>query len=130
MSVAAKVVLVWFMMLLIAIVNGGVRNKVLAPAVGRRRALPLSGLILCALVFAVVCIACRWFEPMAVGGWLLLGVVWVLMTLFFEVFFTLRKGVSLLSLFSVHRGNLFILVIAVTLLAPLLCAYGQNLIIF
>ncbi|TVZ40712.1 hypothetical protein P886_0040 [Alteromonadaceae bacterium 2753L.S.0a.02] len=128
MDIAARLAAIWLIMLVAGFANGAMRDRFMAPALGKRVALPISGITLSLMVFVIIHFSVAGFGAMVTGGWLLLGTVWVLITLVFEVVYTLRKGVALFAVFSVHRGNFFVLVLLVTLVTPLICAHWQGLV--
>ncbi len=120
--ISLKAAAIWFLIACLAVANGLLREQVLAPKLGMTAALPLSGISLSIIVFAVT----YWLFFLIRGGdastYLLLGLQWVLMTLAFEFLFghyvagkswaTLRAGLHPLT------GDLFSLVLVVSLLSP------------
>ena len=54
-----KSLLIWLAVIPLAILNGGLREKVIIPLIGAKYALPLSGVLLCLMMF----ILCYIFIP-------------------------------------------------------------------
>jgi hypothetical protein len=114
---------VWLLILLLAIVNGGFRESVLVPRFGGPAAQLTSGaqLIGCILVisyFLVPRLGAR-SRAQLVG----VGVLWLALTLVFEFGFGLVQGKSWSELFAAYTfrdGNIWPIVLVVTLIAPLL----------
>lgn len=116
---------VWGLMVGAAIFNGSLREYLLNPWLGEGVALPLSGVTLSLLILLCVRLAAPW---LAVTTWqqrLLLGVFWVSLTLTFEYLFghfvLSRSWAEINGVFDLSGGNLFLLVLLATLLAPLIC---------
>lgn len=119
---------IWFLILVLAIANGAFRESVLIPALGVPSAPMLSGLVLGSVIFL-----CAWFllprplparQAWAIGAW------WLGMTLVFEFSFgRLVAGKSweeLLAAYTFEDGNLWPLVLLVTLVSPAITGKSRN----
>ncbi len=119
-----RLLLVWSALIPLAIVNGIVREAVLAPMLGPA-ALPLSGLILCLLIF-LVAVACAPFLRLQTRkATIQAGLIWMCLTLCFEFTFGLLAGKSMADLLAAYdptTGNLWSLVMITIGLAPFLAA--------
>jgi hypothetical protein len=72
-------------MILVAIINGIAREKVLNSLLGQKYTLPISGIFLSALVFLVIFISLEFISvSKEVISYIYLGGIWVLLTLMFE----------------------------------------------
>ena len=60
-EIAAKALTIWFVVLVMAIANGTLREAVLIPVLGGVPGLILSGVLLSALILAVVYFSLPWF---------------------------------------------------------------------
>ncbi len=113
---------IWLVMVLVAILNGLARDLLFAPALGGAVALPLSGVTLSLLILAVVWFARPLFAVLSPGACLWLGLGWVLLTLAFEYLFghfvAGKSWEAINRVFDLAGGNLFSLVLLVTLVAP------------
>jgi hypothetical protein len=117
-------VAVWLAILVLAIANGALREAVLLPAWGRPAGLVTSGVLLALLILAMALACVRWIGACSPARAWRLGVAWLLMTLAFESGFgALVQGKplhELLAAYTFRDGNLWPLVLLVTLLAPVL----------
>ncbi|WP_331861929.1 hypothetical protein [Sulfurovum sp.] len=109
-----------------AVANGIFRETVLVSNLGPGIALPVSGMLLSLIVFIVTYLSFPLFAKNNVPTYFLIGLQWVLMTLLFEVllghYWMERSWSDILEVFHVMKGNLFILVLLVSLFSPLLVA--------
>src|SRR5215210_8823463 len=86
-----RAMVVWFGILVLASLNGALRDLVVAPRVGDTIARAISTLILCGLIALVTWYAIRWIGP---------------------------HGSVILEDYNVLRGRIWVLVPLVTFLAP------------
>ena len=120
----ARLVAVWFVIMLIAILNGAVRDILLVPRLGDPVARALSCLTLAALIVLVTWISLRWIHPVSLDDAWTIGVIWVAMTLTFEfvaghyLFHTAWS--TLLADYNLFAGRLWIVVLVTTIVAPAL----------
>jgi hypothetical protein len=114
--------MVWLAILVLASVNGAVRDFGLTPVLGNTIARALSTILLCALVLLVTWSAIGWIGPMDGRQALSVGVMWLLLTLTFEflvghyAFGT--PWAALLADYDVTQGRIWIVALIVTLFAP------------
>ena len=104
-----KSLIIWICFIPAAILNGGLREYVLAPAIGQKWALPASGIILSGLIFLIV---------------------WILLTVIFEFATGLSGGNSIAELLAAYNpltGNLWLLVLATTLFSPVVAKTNTTL---
>ena len=125
MVIVGKVLAVWFGILLLAMLNGILREAVLIPGLGLTAAMLTSGLLLAGLI-VVVSVACLpWLGVRTAPGLLRIGLAWLLLTLVFEFSFGLMRGLDWQQMLEPYRfkdANLWPLVLLVTVLAPRLAA--------
>jgi len=123
---------VWVLLAATAVLNGRVRETLLAPLLGRGPALPASGILLAVLVPLVT-----WISLPLLGrvrrsaAYLAVGLSWVLLTLAFEYLFghyaAGRPWAEIHRVFDVTGGNLFPLVLLAEALSPWACARARGL---
>lgn len=104
-----KYLLFWFPMLLIAVVNGMLREFVLKKYMAGLQAHQFSTLTLIVLVAFYIGFIVRRFPPVSSGQALLIGVIWMIMTLAFEFGFGLYRGNSIpdgVALISAEIGEM------------------------
>ena len=119
-----KSLLVWVCFIPAAILNGGLREHVLARALGEKWALPLSGIILSACIFLITWLLLpRTVKALSSKDSLRIGICWVFLTIAFEFASGLAGGNTIKELLAAYNpltGNLWLLVLAATLLSPVM----------
>lgn len=117
-----RAILIWVLLLGFAVLNGTVREFVLAPRLGAQAAHVASTLILCAVIFIVALLFTRWIAPKSRGGAILVGAVWLALTLAFEFlaghYLFGSSWERLLADYNLLRGRVWVLVLVATLFAP------------
>jgi hypothetical protein len=113
---------VWFGIMLLAILNGAARDMVLVPRLGDLIARAVSCVTLAAVILLVAWTSLRWIDPSSVGDAWAIGVMWLGMTLAFEFLaghYLFRTPWStLLADYNLLAGRLWVLVLAATVTAP------------
>lgn len=132
MDVLLKALGLWVVILVLAVGNAAVREKGLEPRIGAGRSLPASGALLCLVIFLVSLVSMPWIGASSSRAYGLIGLLWFALTLSFDLLFgrfvTGKTWRETLAVLDVRRGNLFVLVLAATLLSPWLGAKLQGLI--
>jgi len=117
-----KATLIWVLLLGVAVLNGTAREFLLAPRLGAQAGHVASTLILCAAIFVVAMLFTRWIGPKSRGGAILIGAVWLALTLAFEFlaghYLFGSSWERLLADYNLLRGRVWILVLVATLFAP------------
>lgn len=114
--------LVWLGILVLASLNGALRDLIVAPRIGDTVARAISTVVLGGLVLLVTWASIRWLGPRGPGQALGAGLFWVALTLTFELSAGRLSGKpwsAVLADYDVLRGRIWILVPIVTFLAPL-----------
>ncbi len=115
-------VLVWLVIMVLAIVNGGFRQVVLVPALGERAGHVLSTILLSIVVMVAAWISLPWLRPLTPMDAWRIGLLWVGLTLAFEFlvghFLFRTSWEQLVADYNVARGRVWVLVPITTLLAP------------
>ena len=126
-----KAVALWLVVLAAAVANAALREKLLAPWLGRRPSLPLSGLLLSGLVLLISWVTMPFIGSSSEAVYHQVGLLWFLLTLSFELLlgrFLMRKPWrEILQVFNLRKGDLFFLVLIATLVSPRLAAELQGL---
>ncbi|PXV64262.1 hypothetical protein C8D93_11356 [Sinimarinibacterium flocculans] len=111
---------------MLAMLNGMLREKLLLPMFGDVAALVSSGVLLSVGILLVAWLAVPWFGALPAREWRLIGLFWLGLTLAFEFGFGRlvqhKAWADLFSAYTFQGGNLWPLVLAVTLLAPWVAA--------
>ena len=117
-----KAAVVWVGIACLAIGNGVIREEIIAPIYGDIIALPLSGIALSLIVFVVAFFTFNFIGIRESNKCIYVGFQWVIMTLAFEFLFghfvAGKSWLDVLQVFNVAKGNLFTLVLVVSLLSP------------
>lgn len=124
-GLAAKTLLIWAAILLLAILNGILRESVFIPQLGRAPGLTLSGLLLSVLILLVAYFSLPWLATRQPGQLVAIWFGWLGLTLIFEFAFGLLRGTSLSALLDAYTfkgGNIWPVVLLVTACAPYLAA--------
>ena len=123
--------MIWLVMVMLAIVNGFFRDAVLAVNIGEALVLPISGISLCILIFGTVFLTFPLVGKNRNSVYFAVGLQWVLMTLLFEVIFGHyvqgKSWLEVSQVFNLLEGNLFVVVLFVTLISPYLVAKIKNI---
>lgn len=114
--------LVWFGIMLAAILNGAVRDVLLVPRLGDPVARALSCVTLAAVILLITWLTLDWIRPPSSADAWRIGVMWLAMTLAFEFlaghFLFRTPWQTLLADYDVLAGRLWVLVLIATLAAP------------
>ena len=112
----------WFVFLMAAILNGALRQKVLVAALGDPGAHVVSSVLLSVLILAVTWFAFPWLRIGTSGDAWRLGGSWLGLTLAFEFlaghYLFRAPWSSLLADYNLAEGRIWILVMLATWLAP------------
>jgi len=124
-----KALVIWIIILVLAIINGGFRESVLIPKLGKRSGLLISGLMLSVFIIAVTYLLLPWLDIFQIRGLMMIGGGWLILTLVFEFSFGLIRGIPLdkiLEAYNFKDGNMWPLVLLVTALAPLMAGWMRG----
>jgi hypothetical protein len=119
---AVKAASLWLVLLILAVLNGALRERLLIPALGPAGGLIVSGLLLAAAVMFLSIAALPWLgRPGARACWGI-GIAWLAATLIFEIVFgrlyAHKTWPELLQAYTFEGGNLWSLVLLVIACAP------------
>jgi hypothetical protein len=127
----SRAVAVWVLLLMLAILNGGVRETWLTPRLGGRTGHVVSTLMLAGLILLSAWLTIRWIRSSNTGAALRVGAIWLVLTLGFEFlaghYLFGRSWATLWAEYDVSQGRIWVLIPLVTLLAPLLAGQARGL---
>jgi len=130
-GVLLKALVLWIAILVLAILNGTLREKALIPAMGSFGALISSGIVLSVCIVLVAFLTAPWYGTLPSSQYWLLGLFWLFLTLLFEFsfgrFVQHKDWAQLLEAYTFKGGNIWPVVLAVTLLSPWLAARLRGL---
>lgn len=119
-----RAVLVWIGLLVVAILNGGFREAVLAPRLGRSVAHAVSTVMLSLFIVALGWMTTPWVGPRSLQDAWMIGSAWVALTLAFEFlgghFIFGKPWQSLLADYNLLAGRIWVMVLIVTLMTPVI----------
>ena len=122
---------VWGLLVLLAVLNGGVRDTWLSPRLGDTVGRAISSITLSALILLATWLTIRWIDPRTTGQALALGALWLGLTLAFEFgaghYGFGKSWTELLADYDLTRGRIWVLVLIVTLVAPVWTARLRGL---
>jgi hypothetical protein len=114
---------VWGVLLMLAVLNGGVRDTWLSPWLGETTGRALSSVLLSGLILLVTWRTIGWIRPATAREALGIGALWLVLTLAFEFgvgHYGFGKAWSaLLADYDLRHGRIWVAVLVVTFLAPL-----------
>ncbi len=127
-QILSRALLIWLVILGMAFVNGALRELLLVQLLGLPSALVLSGLLLSAAIVAVARLSICWIGATTYRQSMAIGMLWFFATLAFEFAFGIgvqQKSIeAVLTAYTFDGGNLWPMVLLVTLLSPVL-SYRQ-----
>jgi hypothetical protein len=120
-----RALLVWLLMMVIETIHGVLRNLLLVPLVGDLRARQLGVFIGSALILGVAVLLIDWIRPSSISDLLVIGAMWLALTLSFE--FGLghalgRPWSALVADYDLTRGGLLSIGMVVLALSPWIAA--------
>jgi hypothetical protein len=131
-SLILKAIVLWFIIVILAIVNGAIREKLLTPAIGSEIALLLSGLLLSILILLVAFVTMPFFGSSESKTYIFIGAIWFLLTLSFEFLFghfvVGKSWHEIIQVFNIKKGDLFTVALFASLISPWLSAKLRGLI--
>ena len=126
-----RALLIWLAILLLANINGAVRELWLIPSVGPTPGRALSTILLSVVVFLVSWLSITWIAPLTPHDALLVGTLWLVLTLAFEFlvghYVFHKPWAELTEDYHVLRGRIWPLVLLVVLFGPLLAGHLRRL---
>ena len=122
---------IWFVIMITAILNGAFRDVVLLPRLGDTLARAISCVTLGAIIVFVTWMSLQWIHPGSPRDAWTIGALWLVMTLGFEFgaghYLFATPWPQLLADYNLLAGRLWVLVLVTTLAAPpLIYAVAQN----
>jgi len=119
-----RYLLAWFPMLMLAIANGALRQATYGRRMPELRAHQLSTVIATAIFAVYIWYVIRTWPPVSTQQALLVGLLWLALTIAFEFFMGLvlarRPLNEVLRDYDVTRGRLWVLLLLWITLAPVL----------
>ncbi len=122
---------VWLLLIAVEVIHGIARTFLLAPVVGDFRARQIAVFTGSALILAFAFLFIRWIGPARRGDALGIGVLWLVLTLAFELAFgRIVVGASWARIgsdYNLARGGLLPIGLLIETLAPALAARRRGI---
>ena len=119
-----RAALIWFGILVLAVMNGALREGALIPAFGEMTGHVLSTVLLCAAILVVAWLSMAWMGPRGRTDAVRIGLLWTVMTIAFEFlaghYLFGTPWPELLADYNVAAGRIWPLVLMTTAVAPAL----------
>jgi hypothetical protein len=126
-----RTLLVWLVLLVLAVVNGALREFMLRPRLGDAAGHAVSTLTLCLAILLLSWLTIRSIGPRSSRDAWAIGGVWLALTLAFEFlaghYLFGNPWSRLLADYDVLRGRIWVLVLVTTALAPIVTAQLRGL---
>ena len=115
----------WFILVILAIINGSIRNFIYQPYTGELPAHQISTIIFCLLILAAAYVFLSLLKKTLTKTQLILiGLFWLVLTILFEFIFQhyvmAKSWQILLADYNFLQGRIWLLVLIITFLAPYL----------
>lgn len=121
-----KSFLIWLLFIPLAIVNGMLRDLLIAPTLGDTLGHAISSVSLSLLILGLTVLLVKQLGVETTPWLLIVGAFWLVLTVLFEfTFFVQVMGHpldELLGEYDLFRGRLWLLVLVTTLFAPLVAS--------
>src|SRR6187399_1607151 len=125
-----KALLIWFTLMVLAIINGAVRVSFQIPWWGEQSGHVVSTLSLCLLILLAAWSSITWIGPEHAAQTLNIGLLWLMLTLSFEFlaghYLFGAPWSKVLAEYDVLHGRIWILVPLITFGAPWLMAKARG----
>jgi hypothetical protein len=125
----SRALAIWLLLLILAVLNGAMRERLITPRLGEQGGHIASTAILCAAIILVAWLSISWMGPKNGREALMVGLVWVALTVSFEFlaghYAFGNSWERLIADYNVFHGRIWILVLLANLFAPL-WAYLQK----
>ncbi|MGB3526887.1 MAG: hypothetical protein WBB32_13080 [Flavobacteriales bacterium] len=126
-----KVLLIWLLFMVGAILNGTLRVKVIVPFTGEAIGHIISTVLLCAIILSITWYTLPWVGlGTTLQAWVI-GACWLFLTLAFEFgvghFIGHHSWTEMLADYNVLKGRVWVFVPLITFLAPWWMAHVRGL---
>lgn len=114
---------VWFIFVIVAIINGGIRNNVYKPYVGDLTAHQISTIIFIIAILIITYLILKFSNiQLSDSKSIIMGFIWLLLTIFFEFiaghFIFGNSWDKIVGDYNILKGRIWSLVLLTTFLAP------------
>lgn len=125
-EIGGKAILIWFVLIAAEIIHGVARAIALVPLVGEFRSNQIGVFTGSAIILAIAYLTSRWIRAKASSELLMVGGIWLVLTITFEVLFgRLLIGLSwdrIATDYDISEGGLMPIGLLILFFSPLLAA--------
>ena len=125
-----RTIAIWFVLLIIAVLNGAVREALIIPRLGRGAGHVISTVTLSTAIMFVAWTAISWIGARGTADAFLVGSTWLGLTVAFEFVaghYLFRKPwEELFADYNIVQGRIWIVVLLATLLAPVWAVWQRT----
>lgn len=115
---------IWLLLLVLAVLNGSAREFVINAWIGQHASHVVSTIILCIVIVIVASLAISWIGPRTVNDALLIGLLWLMLTMAFEFlaghYLFGHPWQTLLADYNMFEGRIWPFVLLANLLSPVI----------
>jgi hypothetical protein len=119
-----KAFAIWFLLLMLAVLNGSAREFLINPWIGQQPGHIVSTIILCLVIFIVVGLTISWIGPRTSHDALRIGLLWLILTIAFEFlaghYLFGNPWQTLVADYDVFDGRIWFLVLLANFLSPVI----------
>ena len=117
----------WFLLVILAILNGFIRQKFIIPKVGDRKAHIIGTIIFLIVQFIVIFVYIKLVSANRILDLLAIGFFWLMLTILFEFGFghyiMKHPWSKLLADYNIFKGRIWVLVLINNIFAPVFSGY-------
>jgi hypothetical protein len=118
-----RAVEIWFVLLIMAVLNGSVRESVITPKFGAVAGHIISTIMLSAIILVVTWFSILWIGARSTTDAFVVGFTWLALTVAFEFlgghYLFRRPWEELFADYNIFRGRIWTVVLLSTLFAPI-----------
>ena len=126
-----RAIVVWLVIVFAESLHGAARRLLLEPYLGDLRARQVSVFIGSIIILAIAILFIRWIRATRIGQFIAIGILWVLLTIGFEIGLGLLLGYSwerIASDYKIQEGGLMSIGLLFMAFTPLLAAKIRKII--
>ena len=117
-----RTIIIWFLLMILAIGNAGIRTSIFTPKYGESTGHVISTILLCLIIFIVTWFSIGWINPPSARAAFFIGLIWFVMTVAFEFlaghYLFGNSWDKLFADYNVLKGRIWSLVLITNLLSP------------
>src|SRR5687768_18187927 len=125
-----RAVAIWFVLLIIAVLNGAVREALIVPRVGRGAGHVISTVMLSTAIMFAAWASISWIGARTAADAFVIGLAWLTLTVAFEFgaghYLFRTPWEELFADYNIVEGRIWIVVLVATLVAPVWAVWQRT----